>query len=194
MSDLKSHEQDIFSDIQTRMQQTVQALKKEFAKSTALRASPQIIEDLLVNYQNSQFPINHLAQVVAEDAHTLSIRPWDSTSLTAIEKAIIKADLKLNISTNNGAVYARLPIMTEDRRQELAKILKKEAENARVSIRNLRNEIKIKIKNLAKNQHIAMADTSKMELEDKLQKLTNETMMAIEETLSNKIKDILNFK
>lgn len=194
MSDLKSHEQDLFSDIQTRMHQTIHALKKEFAKSTSLRASPQIIEDLLVHYQNSQFPINHLAQIIVEDGHTLSIRPWESNTITAIEKAILKADLKLNVSTNNGAVYVRLPLMTEERRQELAKLLKKEAENARITVRNIRNDIKLRIKNLAKLEHVSMDNVAKLELEEKLQKLTNETMLSIEEMLSSKIKEILNFK
>lgn len=180
---------DLIKDTENHMKMTIEATKKEFQTVRTGRASAGVLDRVLVEYYGNPSPLNQVASITIPDPRTILIQPWDKTILAAIEKAILKADLGLN-PVNDGAVI-RLPVpqLTEERRKELVKVVRKEAEEKRIAIRNLRRDANDKIKSMEKGGKIT-EDESKKGLDD-TQKLTDKYIAEIDRLLSQKEKEIL---
>jgi ribosome recycling factor len=171
------------------MKGAIEATKREFQSIRTSRANPNILEKVHVEYYGTPTPLNQLANISVPDARSLVIQPWDKSVLSVIEKAIQKADLGLN-PVNDGTVI-RLPIpqLTEERRKELVKVIKKEAEEKRVAIRNLRRDTNDKLKALEKDGKIT-EDENKKALDD-VQKLTDRFITEVDKLLDMKEKEIM---
>lgn len=180
---------DLIKETENHMKMTIEATKKEFQTIRTGRASAGLLDRVVVEYYGNPSPLNQVASITVPDPRTIVIQPWDKTLLAAIEKAILKADLGLN-PVNDGTVI-RLPVpqLTEERRKELVKVVRKEAEEKRIVIRNLRRDANDKIKSLEKGGKIT-EDESKKGL-DETQKLTDKYIAEIDKLLAQKEKEIL---
>jgi ribosome recycling factor len=180
---------DVIKDTENHMKGAIEATKKEFQAVRTGRANPNLLDRVVVEYYGTLTPLNQVANISSPDARALLIQPWDKSTLNAIEKAIQKADLGLN-PVNDGTVI-RLPIpqLTEERRKDLVKVVKKTAEDKRVVIRNLRRDANEKVKALEKADHIS-EDESKKGLDD-IQKLTDKYINEIDKLLEQKEKEIM---
>lgn len=179
----------LINETTQRMEKSVEALKGEFSKLRSGRAHPSLIEHLMVSYYGSDAPLKQVANITVEDSRTLGITPFDKTMVQAIEKAIMTADLGLNPATSGTIIRVPLPAMTEARRKEMIKILKHEAEQARVSIRNVRRDANTHLKELLKSKELA--EDEEKRAEERIQKLTDKFIAEIEAALVKKEKDLM---
>jgi ribosome recycling factor len=154
-----------------KMQTSIEVLKKELASIRTGRATPALIEHIKVDYAGVPTPLNQMAGISAPQARLLVIQPWDRSTIRNIEKAILKSDLGLNPVNDGNVIRLNIPPLTEERRQELTKIVRKRIEDSRIAIRNLRREAMNELKGLEKNKDISQ-DEHKRAL-DQLQKLTD---------------------
>jgi ribosome recycling factor len=184
----------MMSDIQqsaaTRMGKSIEALKHEFSKIRTGRAHPSLLDQVVVSYYGTDTSISQVANVAVEDARTLTITPWEKGMVQAIEKAIMKSDLGLNPATNGMTIRIPLPALTEERRRGLVKVVKNEAENGRVAIRNIRRDANSEIKDLLKDKKISEDDAHVAE--EKIQKLTDQYIKDVEKLLEVKEADLLS--
>jgi ribosome recycling factor len=184
----------MISDIQqsaaTRMGKSIEALKHEFSKIRTGRAHPSLLDQVVVSYYGTDTSISQVANVAVEDARTLTITPWEKGMVQAIEKAIMKSDLGLNPATNGMTIRIPLPALTEERRRGLVKVVKNEAENGRIAIRNIRRDSNSEIKNLLKDKMISEDDAHVAE--EKIQKLTDQYIKDVEKLLEAKEADLLS--
>jgi ribosome recycling factor len=191
---LKKEQNNMISDIQqsaaTRMGKSIEALKHEFSKIRTGRAHPSLLDQVTVSYYGSDSAISAVANVAVEDARTLSITPWEKSMVTAIEKAILKSDLGLNPMTNGMTIRIPLPPLTEERRRGLVKVVKGEAENGRVAIRNIRRDANSEVQKLLKDKKISEDDAR--DAEDKIQKITDQYIKDVEKLLEAKEADLLS--
>jgi ribosome recycling factor len=148
---------EVIRDAEERMHKGVDALRREYATIRAGRANPSVLDKVMVEYYGAPTPVSQLANISAPEARMLVIQAWDRTILPAIEKAIMKSDLGLNPSSDGIVIRLNIPQLTAERRVELVKKVKKEAEEARVSIRNVRRDVNDKLKRLEKD-HEASED------------------------------------
>ena len=181
---------DIQQDATTRMSKSIDALKHEFSKIRTGRAHPSLLDQISVSYYGTESAISQVANVVVEDARTLTVTPWEKGMLQAIEKAIMKSDLGLNPITNGMTIRIPLPALTEERRRNLVKIVKNAAEEGRVAIRNIRRDANTAIKNLLKDK--ACSEDAAKSAEDKIQKLTDQYIKDVEKLLETKEADLLS--
>lgn len=172
-----------------RMEKSVEALKVEFSKMRSGRAHPSLIEHLMVSYYGSDMPLKQVANITVEDSRTLGITPFDKSMYSVIEKAILSADLGLNPATTGTVIRIPLPAMTEARRKEMIKLIKNEAEQARVSVRNVRRDANTRVKELLKSKELSEDDEKRAE--ERIQKLTDKFIAEIENALSKKEKDLM---
>jgi len=180
---------DLIKETENHMKMAIEATKKGFQTVRTGRANAGVLDRVVVDYYGNPSPLNQVASVTIPDPRTIVIQPWDKTLLATIEKAILKADLGLN-PVNDGTVI-RLPVpqLTEDRRKELVKVVRKEAEEKRIVIRNLRRDVNEKIKAFEKSSKVT-EDESKKGL-DETQKLTDKCIEEIDKLLAQKEKEIL---
>jgi ribosome recycling factor len=180
---------DLLKEAENHMKGAIEAAKKELASVRTGRASAGILDRVVVEYYGTPTPLNQLANINVPEARMIVVQPWDKSSLGAIEKAIQKADLGLN-PVNDGTVI-RLPVpqLTEERRKDLVKLVKKETEEKRVVIRNLRRDVNEKIKALEKEGKVP-EDEGKRGL-DETQKLTDKYIAEIDKLLEHKEKEIM---
>jgi ribosome recycling factor len=180
---------ELLKEAENHMKGAIEATKKELASVRTGRASAGILDRVVAEYYGTPTPLNQLANINVPEARMIVVQPWDKSSLGAIEKAIQKADLGLN-PVNDGTVI-RLPIpqLTEERRKDLVKLVKKEAEEKRVVIRNLRRDVNEKIKALEKEGKVP-EDEGKRGL-DETQKLTDKYIVEIDKLLEQKEKEIM---
>lgn len=171
------------------MDESVQYFKKELSHVRAGKAQTSLLDGVKVEYYGSQTPLNQLANVSAPEARLLTVQPYDKSSLEAIEKAIMSAGLGLNPSNDGNIIRIPLPILSEERRQELVKHVKDIAEQTRISIRNIRREANDEIKK--KVQDDSLPEDSKFEAEEEIQNITDRHTKNIDELLENKEKEIL---
>jgi ribosome recycling factor len=181
---------DIQKDATTRMGKSIEALKHEFSKIRTGRAHPSLLDQVSVSYYGVDSVISQVANVAVEDARTLSITPWEKNMLGAIEKAILKSDLGLNPSNNGTIIRIPLPALTEERRRGLVKIVKHEAENGRVAIRNIRRDANSEIKDALKEKLISEDEARGGE--EKIQKITDQYIKEVEKLLEAKEADLLS--
>lgn len=180
----------IKSDATTRMQKSVDALKTALMKLRTGRASAGLLDHVRVDYYGSEVPISQAANVVVEDARTISITPWDKGMVGAIEKAIMTSDLGLTPNTAGTTIRIVMPALTEERRKDLTKVVKSEAENTKVSIRGVRRDANTAVKELVKAKLISTDDEKRAEAD--IQKLTDQFVAKTDEAASTKEKELMS--
>lgn len=181
---------DIQKDASIRMGKSIDALKHEFSKIRTGRAHPSLLDQVTVSYYGTESSISQVANVAVEDSRTLTITPWEKGMVQAIEKAILKSDLGLNPATNGMVIRVPLPSLTEERRRSLVKVVKHEAENGRVAIRNIRRDANSDIQKALKEKLISEDEARSGE--DKIQKLTDQFVKDVEKLLEAKEADLLS--
>ena len=172
-----------------RMKKSIEALKHEFAKIRTGRAHPSLLEHVHVNYYGNEVPLSQAANITAEDARTLAITPWERTMVPLIEKAILTSDLGLNPSTTGTVIRVPLPPLTEQRRKDLIKVVRHEAENGRVAVRNIRRDANNDLKSALKDKQVSEDDEKRGE--DQVQKLTDQFIKEIDGLLEEKESDLM---
>jgi ribosome recycling factor len=171
-------------DINERMQKSVEALKRELAIIRTGHATPALVEHIKVEYAGVPTPLNQIAGIFAPEAKLLAIQPWDRGSIPSIEKAILKSDLGLNPSSDGNVIRLSIPPLTEERRRELIRIVRRRVEEGKVAIRNLRREAMDELKSLEKNKELSQ-DEHKRAL-DQLQKITDSLIADTEQIQRDK--------
>ncbi len=175
---------EIQQDAESRMKKSIEGFSHELAKIRTGRAHPSLLEGIHVLYYGNNTPLNQVANINIEDARTLSVQPWDKSMVQAIDKAIRTADLGLNPATAGSVIRVPLPALTEERRRDLVKHIKGVAEEARISIRNIRRDANNHIKDLLKAKKITEDDEHRGE--DSIQKLTDKCIGDIDKLTSAK--------
>ena len=181
---------DIQKETATRMGKSIEALKHEFSKIRTGRAHPSLLDLISVSYYGNESSLSQVANIAVEDARTLTITPWEKNMVQAIEKAILKSDLGLNPATNGMVIRIPLPSLTEERRKSLVKVVKNEAENGRVAIRNIRRDANAEIKEALKDKLIS--EDEARGAEEKIQKTTDQYIKEVEKLLEAKETDLLS--
>ena len=177
-------------EIEERMTKSIDSLENKFSEVRAGRANPAILNRVMVDYYGVQTPINQVAGISVPEARMIVIQPWDANVLKPIEKAILAADIGINPNNDGKVIRLNFPELTEERRKELVKDVKKLAEEAKVSIRSIRKDGMDDVKAKQKNSEIT--EDEKADLEDDIQKLTDKYVGIIDEILEKKEKDIMN--
>jgi ribosome recycling factor len=180
----------IKSDATGRMQKSIETLKGQLAKLRTGRASAGLLDQVRVEYYGSEVPISQAASVVVEDARTVSITPYDRSMVQVIEKAIMKSDLGVNPNTAGNIIRIIMPALTEERRKDLAKVVKTEAETAKVAIRNVRRDANQAVKDLGKAKTISEDEEKRGETE--VQKLTDQFVAKVDELATAKEKELMS--
>jgi len=180
---------EIVQDADQRMSKSVDSLVEQFKKIRTGRATPAILDSVMVHYYGSDMPIQQVANVTVEDARTLSIIPWEKNMVPEIEKAIMKSDLGLNPATAGDVIRVPMPALTEETRKGYIRQARGEAENARVAVRNVRRDANGDIKDLLKEKEITEDDARRGE--DQVQKETDKHVAEIDKLLTQKEKDLM---
>ena len=182
-------EDDIVKDADHRMDRTIEVMKQELTKIRTGRAHPSLLEHITVNYYGSDVPLNQAANIGVLDSRTLSINAWDKKLVPALEKAILNSDLGLNPITAGDVIRVPLPALTEDRRRELIKVVRAEAEKARVAVRNIRRDANHSLKELVKEKEIT--EDAERRCEERVQKITDGHVSSIDRILEEKEKELI---
>lgn len=180
---------DIKKDAASRMDKSLDALKAELAKIRTGRAHPSLLEHVHVEYYGAEVPIGQAANVTVEDSRTLAVTPWDKSMVGKIEKAIMASDLGLNPATAGTVIRVPLPVLTEERRAELSKVVHSEGEQAKVAIRNIRRDANNHIKELVKNKEISEDDQRRAETE--IQQLTDQHVERVDAMVGEKEQELM---
>lgn len=181
--------QEIKKNTAARMGKTIESLQHELAKIRTGRAHPSLLDHVMVEYYGSDVPINQVANVTVEDARTLMVTPWEKTMVAKVEKAILTSDLGLNPSSAGTVIRVPMPPLTEERRKELIKVVRHEAENARVAVRNIRRDANNDLKNKVKDK--TLSEDEERRGQDEVQKLTDNYIAEIDSMLADKEKELL---
>ncbi len=177
------------TQFEEKMEKSVEALLSEYASIRAGRANPHILDKLKVDYYGTPTPFQQVANISVPEARMIQIQPWESSLIKEIEKAIMNSDLGLTPSNDGKVVRLVFPELTEDRRKELVKDVKKKGENAKVAVRNVRRDANDSLKKMSKANEIS-EDEAKI-LEDEVQKLTDKYVAEIDKAVEDKSKEIL---
>ncbi len=180
---------DILKDAKIRMGKTAEALENDLSRMRTGRAHPSLLESVKVDYYGAESPLSQVANVNIEDARMLTVTPWEQSMVPAVEKAIINSDLGLNPNTAGTVIRVPVPPMTEERRRDMVKMVRGEAENSRVAIRNIRRDANSDLKELEKEKEISKDDLRKGE--ESVQKLTDAAIKEIDTVLSKKESDLM---
>lgn len=181
--------EDIKTDTSTRMGKSVESFKNELGKIRTGRAHASLLDQVSVEYYGSEVPISQVANVIAEDARTLLVTPWEKDMVKVVEKAILTSDLGLNPATAGTAIRVPMPPLTEERRRDLVKVVKNEAENGKIAIRNIRRDANNDLKELLKEKEIPEDDERKGQ--DIVQKLTDKFINEIDALLATKEQELM---
>ncbi|GAC1453056.1 MAG: ribosome recycling factor [Steroidobacteraceae bacterium] len=181
--------EDLKKDAVTRMGKCVATFQSDLKKLRTGRAHPSLVEHLKVDYYGSEVPLQQVANIAVEDGRTLVISPWEKSVVQAIEKAIFKSDLGLTPMTAGTVIRIPMPPLTEERRRDITKVLRHDAENARVAIRNVRRDVMNDIKEMLKEKLISQDDERRAEGE--VQKLTDKHVADVESLLAAKEKEVM---
>jgi ribosome recycling factor len=182
---------DIRKDADTRMEKSVEAFKNQISKIRTGRASPSILDGIMVEYYGAATPLRQLASITVEDSRTLKINVFDRSLSPAVEKAIMSSDLGLNPSSAGSDIRVPLPALTEERRKDLIKVVRGEAEQGRVSVRNVRRDANDKIKALLKDKEIS--EDEERRAQDDVQKMTDAYIKLVDAALADKEKELMEF-
>ncbi|MDX5628001.1 MULTISPECIES: ribosome recycling factor [unclassified Brenneria] len=182
---------EIRKDAETRMEKCVEVFKNQISKIRTGRASPSILDGIQVEYYGSATPLRQLANIVVEDSRTLAITVFDRSLSQAVEKAIMSSDLGLNPSSASSVIRVPLPPLTEERRKDLIKIVRGEAEQGRVSVRNVRRDANDKLKAQLKDK--AISEDEERRAQDDVQKLTDLYIKKVDAALAEKESELMEF-
>ncbi len=180
---------EVFSSHEGRMKKAIEVLRREYATLRAGRATTGLLDKITIDYYGTQSPINQVANISIPEPRTIVIQPWDKKSLPIIEKAVLKSDLGLTPNNDGMVIRLILPQLTQQRRQELTKVVHKTAEDSRVAIRNLRRDANEDLKKIEKDK-TASEDEVKKAQED-IQKLTDKYIKEIDQVMLTKEKEIM---
>ncbi|KPC55214.1 ribosome recycling factor [Amantichitinum ursilacus] len=180
---------EIKKDTETRMQKTLEALKTDLMKVRTGRAHTGLLDHIQVDYYGSPVPVNQVANISLADARTISVQPYEKNMISKVEKAIRDSDLGLNPATNGDQIRVPMPMLTEERRKDLIKVVRTEAEGARVSTRNIRRDANNDLKNMLKDKEISEDDERRGQ--EEVQKLTDRFIAEIDKALAEKEKELM---
>ena len=174
---------------ETKMEKSIESLEREYQSIRAGRANPHILDKIKVDYYGTPTPLQQLGNITVPEARVLMIQPWESKMIKAIEKEILMSDIGINPNNDGKCIRLVFPELTEDRRKDLAKDVKKKGEGAKVAIRNIRRDGMDAFKKASKAKE--MSEDEQKELEDKLQKMTDKYIAKVEKTIEAKTKEIM---
>ena len=180
---------EIFLEFEEELEKATAHLKSEYLTIRAGRANPHVLDRITVDYYGAQTPLAHVSNIMVQDARTIVISPWDQSLVKEINKAILASDLGVNPSDDGRVVRLSFPMLTEDRRKELAKDIKKKGDNAKVAIRNIRRDANDAIKK--ENKAGDISDDEAKNSEDEIQKITDKYIAMIDSAIDDKTKEIL---
>jgi ribosome recycling factor len=180
---------DVKKNAEHKMSRTLETLRADLAKVRTGRAHTGLLDHITVDYYGTPTPINQVANVTLIDARTIGVAPWEKKMASAIEKAIRDSDLGLNPATVGELVRVPMPALTEERRRDLIKVVRHEAENARVAVRNVRRDAIAHLKDLLKGKSISEDDEHRAQ--DDIQKLTDRFIAEVDKTLQVKESDLM---
>jgi len=180
---------EIHNDANDRMNKTLASLEGDFSKIRAGRAHPSLLEQIHVEYYGTLVPISQVSNITTEDSRTLKVTPWEKDMVGLIEKAVMTSDLGLNPNSMGQVIRIPLPPLTEERRKELVRIVRDEAEHARVAVRNIRRDAISDYRELLKEKEISEDETHRAE--ENIQKITDQHIGLIDKSLSDKENSLL---
>ena len=180
---------EVKKDAAARMAKCVQQFSADMKKIRTGRAHPSLLESIKVDYYGTETPLQQVANISIEDARTLTVSPWDKGAVQAIEKAIYKSDLGLTPNTAGTVIRVPLPPLTEERRRDITKVLRQDAEGARVAVRNVRRDVLADVKDMVKEKMITQDDEKRAQ--DDIQKLTDKHVAEIAQALAAKEKEVM---
>lgn len=181
--------EDIKKDAAERMKKSIEALKHEFARMRTGRAHTSLLDQVKVPYYGNDVPLSQTSTCSVTDARTLTVTPWEKNMVPVVEKAIMSAGLGLNPSTSGNVIRVVIPSLTEERRRDMTKVVRAEAESARVSIRNIRRDANTDCKELYKEKEIT--EDQERRAEEDIQKLTDKYIAEVEKLLVEKEADLM---
>lgn len=180
---------EIINDAKSRMEKAVEALNRDLAKLRAGRANPALLDRVTVEYYGAETPLNQLATISVPEARLLTIQPFDKSSIGDIERAILKSELGLTPANDGAVIRITIPPLTEERRKELVKIVKKSAEEAKVAVRNVRRDANDSLKKDQKEGDLTEDDLRRYT--EEVQKLTDNYIAKVDDVADNKEKEIM---
>lgn len=180
---------EIFDDAKERMDKSISALKTNFSKIRTGRAHPSLLDNVMVSYYGAATPLRQLANVVVEDSRTLALTVFDKSAIQAVEKGILQSDLGLNPISAGSTMRIPLPPLTEERRKDLIRVVRGEAEQGRISIRNIRRDANGDIKELLKEKEIS--EDEARAAEDNIQQATDKFVKQVDELLKVKEAELM---
>jgi ribosome recycling factor len=183
--------EEILSEMRDKMENSIDALKKEFTRIRTGRASTALLEGIKVDCYETQMPLEQVASLSVPESRLITIKPWDQSIIGEIEKSILKSELGLNPMNDGKIIRISIPPLTEERRKELAKLAKKMAEDTKISIRNHRREANELFKDLKNEKEISEDEMYKCQ--DQVQDITNDFIKKIDEVNAEKEKEIIEF-
>jgi ribosome recycling factor len=178
-------------EAEKRMKKTVESLQHELTKIRTGRANASFLDHVMVDYYGNSTPLSQVASVTSSDSRTLLVTPWEKSMVAAVEKAILTSDLGLNPATAGTAIRVPMPALTEERRKEMIKVVRAEAEQSRVAIRNVRRDANNQLKDMVKDKSISEDDERRAN--DIIQKLTDKHIADVDVVLADKEKDLMEF-
>lgn len=181
--------EDIKKNAETKMQKSLEALKNDLAKIRTGRAHTGLLDHVMVEYYGSMVAVNQVANVNLGDARTINVQPYEKAMIGKVEKAIRDCDLGLNPATNGDLIRVPMPMLTEERRRDLTKIVRSEGENAKVAIRNVRRDANDALKKLIKDKEISEDDERRAQ--DEVQKSTDKAVVEVDKILQQKETDLM---
>ena len=181
--------EEIKADAKTRMGKSLESFKADLVKVRTGRAHPSLLEHLTVSYYGADTPITQVANISVQDSRTLQVQPWEKSMVEAVEKAIMNSDLGLNPNSAGQVIRVPLPPLTEERRKDLIKVVRGEAEGAKVAIRNIRRDANSTFKELVKEKEIS--EDEERRAQDDIQKLTNEYVALVDKVLQEKEAELM---
>jgi ribosome recycling factor len=181
--------EDIKKDAAARMKKSIESLAQEFARMRTGRANTSLLDHVKVPYYGNDVPLSQTASVSVADARTLTITPWEKSMVPVVEKAIMTSELGLNPSTAGNVIRVAIPPLTEERRRDMIKVARAEAESARVAIRNIRRDANNDCKELLKEKEIT--EDQGRHAEDEIQKLTDKFISDVDKLLTGKEADLM---
>ena len=178
-----------FNKIKENMKNSLDSLKKEFGKVRTGRASLSLLDGIKVNYYDALTPLNQIASLNIPESRTITVQPWDKQIIGEIEKAILKSELGLTPINDGNIIRINIPILTEERRKELVKVVKKMVEECKVALRNIRRDANENFKQMKKNKEISEDEAFKNQ--NRTQEITDEFINKVDGLLKNKEKEIM---
>ena len=180
---------DIKKSAEEKMRKSLEALKTDFHKVRTGRAHAGILDHVKVDYYGTLMPINQVANISIIDAHTLGVQPWEKPMVAKVEKAIRDSDLGLNPASMGELIRVPMPPLTEERRKELVKLVRSEAENGKVAVRNIRRDAIAHLKDLVKSKE--SSEDEERRAQDEVQKMTDKYIAEIDKITAEKEKDLM---